>query len=78
MLDPKELASVIRDHRKSAGLSQHRLAEMAGIGKTAVFDVEKGKATVQLDTLRKILQVLNIKVQLYSPLINQIIKNENR
>jgi HTH-type transcriptional regulator/antitoxin HipB len=78
MLDPKILASVIRSHRKSAGLSQLRLAEMAGTGKTAVFDVEKGKETIQLDTLRKILKVLNIKVQLNSPLINQMIKDENR
>jgi hypothetical protein len=51
---------------------------MAGTGKTAVFDVEKGKETIQLDTLRKILKVLNIKVQLNSPLINQMIKDENR
>ena len=78
MLDPKLLAAFLRHHRKSAGLSQLRLAEMAGIGKTAVFDIEKGKESVQLDTLRKILKVLNIKVQLYSPLMNQIIKDENR
>jgi transcriptional regulator with XRE-family HTH domain len=78
MLDPKILATVIRNHRKSAGLSQLRLAEMAGIGKTAVFDAEKGKETIQLDTLRKILKVLNIKVQLNSPLINQTINNEKR
>lgn len=78
MLDPKILALAIRKHRKSAGLSQLRLAEMAGIGKTAVFDVEKGKETIQLDTLRKILKVLNIKVQLNSPLINQTILHEKR
>ena len=78
MLDPKILAMVIRNHRKAAGLSQLRLAEMAGIGKTTVFDIEKGKETIQLDTLRKILKVLNIQVQLISPLINQIINHENR
>lgn len=78
MLDPKVLATVIRNHRKSAGLSQLRLAEMAGIGKTAVFDIEKGKETIQLNTLRKILKVLNIKVQINSPMMNQIINDENR
>lgn len=78
MLDPKILATVIRNHRKSAGLSQHRLAEMSGVGKTAVFDIEKGKETIQLDTLRKILKVLNIKVQINSPMMNQIINDENR
>jgi transcriptional regulator with XRE-family HTH domain len=59
-----------------AGLSQLQLAEMAGVGKTVVFDLEKGKETVQLDTLRKILSVLNIKVQLTSPLMNQILNDE--
>ena len=78
MLEPKILANVIRTHRKAAKLSQLQLAEMAGVGKTVIFNIEKGKETVQLDTLRKILKVLNIKVQLISPLMNnlQIIENE--
>jgi len=76
MLEPKTLATVIREHRKIAGLSQLQLAELAGVGKTVVFDVEKGKETVQLDTLRKILAALNIKVQLTSPIMSQIISDE--
>ena len=70
MLEPKVLANAIRMHRKAAKLSQLQLAEMAGVGKTVIFNIEKGKETVQLDTLRKILNVLNIKVQLVSPLMN--------
>jgi HTH-type transcriptional regulator / antitoxin HipB len=42
-----------------------------------VFDIEKGKETIKLDTLRKILKVLNIKVRLISPLMNQLIITEN-
>ena len=76
MLEPQLLASLIRKHRKAAKLTQVQLAEMAGVGKTAVFDLEKGKETVQLDTLRKILAVLNIKVQLNSPFLNQIVNHE--
>ena len=59
-------------YRKIAGLSQLQLAELAGVGKTVVFDLEKAKETVQLDTLRKILNALNIKVELTSPIMNQI------
>ena len=77
MLEPKLLASIIKKHRKAAGLSQLQLAEMAGVGKTVVFDIEKGKETIQLNTLRKILTVLNIKVELNSPFMNQIVDNEN-
>ena len=68
MLEPLELARTIREHRKSAHLSQLQLAELAGVGKTVVFDIEKGKETVKLATLRKILKVLNIRAVLISPL----------
>ena len=77
MLEPELLARIIKKHRKAAGLSQLQLAEMAGVGKTVVFDIEKGKETIQLNTLRKILKVLNIHVELNSPFMNQIVNNEN-
>lgn len=78
MLTPEILSRIIKKHRKAAGLSQLQLAEMAGVGKTVVFDIEKGKETIQLDTLRKIFRVLNIKVVLQSHLMNQIMNsNEN-
>ncbi|WP_088656186.1 helix-turn-helix domain-containing protein [Geofilum rhodophaeum] len=75
MLEPLLLANIVRKHRKMAGLSQQQLAELAGVGKTVVFDLEKGKETIQLKTLRKILHVLNIKVQLTSPMMNQVINH---
>ncbi len=59
-------------HRKAAGLSRVRLAELAGVGKTVIYDIEKGKESVQLDTLRKILKVLNIKIVLTSPLMEHL------
>jgi transcriptional regulator with XRE-family HTH domain len=59
-------------HRRAAKLSRKQLAEMAGVGKTVIYDIEKGKETIQLDTLRKILKVLNIKIELKSPLMNNL------
>jgi HTH-type transcriptional regulator / antitoxin HipB len=76
MLEPQILAKIIRKHRKAAGLSQNALAEIAGVGKTVVFDIEKAKESIQLNTLRKILQALNIKVQLTSHLMEQLTNNE--
>jgi len=67
-----ELANVIKLHRRTAKLSRIQLAEMAGVGKTVIYDIEKGKETIQLDTLRKILKVLNIKIELKSPLMNNL------
>ena len=72
MVQFQELARVIRSHRKAARLSRAQLAEMAGVGKTVIYDIEKGKETIQLDTLRKILKVLNIKIVLTSPLMDNL------
>jgi transcriptional regulator with XRE-family HTH domain len=77
MLEPKTLARIIRQHRKAAHLSQLQLAEFANVGKTVVFDIEKGKETVKLATLRKIPKVLNIKVRLISPLMENEHINDN-
>jgi len=73
----QELAQIIRMHRKAAKLSRVHLAELAGVGKTVVFDIEMGKESVQLDTLRKILKVLNIKIILKSPLMDNLQNSEN-
>ena len=72
MAQLQELKEVIRMHRKAAKLSRVRLAELAGVGKTVIYDIEKGKESVQLDTLRKILKVLNIKIVLTSPLMENL------
>jgi y4mF family transcriptional regulator len=77
MEQSQELAEVIRSHRKAAKLSRVQLAELAGVGKTVVYDIEKGKESVQLDTLQKILKVLNIKIVLTSPLMDNLIKQGN-
>jgi y4mF family transcriptional regulator len=73
-----EIAEAIRYHRKKSGLSQEELAKIAGVGKTVVFDVEKGKETVQLDTLSRILRVLNIGIRLESPLMKEFREERKR
>jgi transcriptional regulator with XRE-family HTH domain len=77
MVQAQELAQIIKMHRKAAQLSRVQLAELAGVGKTVIFDVEMGKESVQLDTLRKILKVLNIKITLKSPLMDHLQNSEN-
>lgn len=61
------LAQMVRYFRKQSGLSQKELALLAGVGKTAVFDIEKGKESIQLNTLLKILDVLNIQIKFATP-----------
>jgi HTH-type transcriptional regulator/antitoxin HipB len=78
MIHSSTLSEIIKKHRKAAGLSQLQLSEMAGVGKTVVFDLEKGKETVRLDTLLKIFNVLNIKVELKSPLMNKLLNDNEK
>ena len=77
MEQTQELAQIIKMHRKAAKLSRVQLAELAGVGKTVIFDIEMGKESVQLDTLRKVLKVLNIKIILKSPLMDNLQNAEN-
>ena len=65
------IGNVIRYHRQRAGISQHALADLAGVGKTSVFDIEKGKPTIRLATLMAVLQTLNITINIDSPLITE-------
>ena len=71
MATSNETGEIIRFHRKRSGLTQLELAERAGVGKTVVFDIENGKETVQVDTLRKVFAALNIRVKLESSFMNE-------
>ena len=77
MEQTQDLAQIIRLHRRAAKLSRIQLADLAGVGKTVIYDIEKGKESVQLDTLRKILKVLNTRILLKSPLMDNLQNSEN-
>lgn len=68
---------MIRYHRKKSGMSQEELALHAGLGKTVIFDLEKGKLTVRLETLLKVLHVLNIRLDFQGPLMERFKENLN-
>lgn len=71
-----ELSEIIKYHRKKSGLTQKSLADLAGVGKTVVFDIENGKTSIQYDTLVKVLDALNIKINYSSPIIH-LMSREN-
>ena len=71
-----EIGKIIKLHREKADLTQLELAELAGTGKTVIFDIEKGKSTVKLDTLLKIFRALNISMALDSPIIDALVKTK--
>jgi len=73
----ENIGNMVKFHRKKAGLNQKELADLAGLGKTVVYDIEKGKETVKLNTLLKVLKTLNIQIEFDSPLMNKFKANTN-
>jgi len=73
-----ELHNVILYHRKQAKLSRNELAELAGVGKTVIYDLEKGKKTVKWSTILTILQALNIDIKFQSPLMEEYEKSNSK
>jgi len=71
VLDLSRIGSMVRFHRKAAGISRMSLAELAGVGKTVIFEIEHGKKTVRLDRLAAVLNVLNIAPRWESPLMSR-------
>ena len=63
----KKLGDLVRFHRRKAALTQMQLGDLAGVGKTTVYDIEKGKPTVQINSLFAVLNALNIQIKLSGP-----------
>ena len=62
-----EIGNIVKHHRKQSGLSREALANLAGVGKTVIYDIEKGKETIQLKSLLNVLEALNIQLKLKKP-----------
>ncbi len=71
---PDEIGDMVRYHRKRSGLSRQALADLASVGKTVIYDIEKGKETIQLKSLLCVLAVLNIQLRLDAPFKSEIDK----
>jgi HTH-type transcriptional regulator/antitoxin HipB len=69
LMTSEQLGRVIHFHRSKSGLTQVQLARLAGIGKTAVFDIENGRKSARIDTILSIFSVLNINLVMASPLM---------
>ncbi len=67
ILTDKNLPEIVKTTRKRAGLTQLELAELAGVGKTLIFNIENGRINAQFENLLQIFRVLNIKITIETP-----------
>ena len=67
-----DIGYIIQFHRKKAGLSRIELALLSGVGKTVIYDLEHGRQTVRFSKLMSVFEVLNIKLTLTSPYMNEL------
>ena len=64
---PKEVGKLIRNTRKSLGVTQKNLALASGTGLRFVIDLEKGKQTCEIGKALAILNTLGIRIILTPP-----------
>lgn len=58
------LGRAVRRRRRELGLTQRELSLLAGCGVVFLYELEQGKATVQLDKLLGVLEVLGLRLRL--------------
>ena len=54
---PRIIGRFVRERRQASHLTQQELGELAGVGTRFVSDLERGKATLRMDTVNKVLRV---------------------
>ena len=67
----EQLGDLITFHRKKAGLTQVGLAELSGVSRSVVQDLEAGKGRTVWVHVEAILSVLNVELQPVGPLVNE-------
>ncbi len=63
-LATQELAATLREIRKKHGISQGELAQISGVSLPSISRFERGKDTIRLDVLMKILAALGYSLEI--------------
>lgn len=57
-----ELKDIMKQRRAKLDITQQDLAELAQVGLATVKDIERGKGNPSISTVKKILEVLGMKI----------------
>ena len=61
---PQTFGQRVRDRRKRLGLSQSELADVVGVNRRVIGELERGKPSVQLDIALRVAAALGLDVTL--------------
>ena len=64
---PETIGELVKNTRKTMGVTQKDLAMTSGTGLRFIIDMEKGKATCQLGKVLTVLHTLGIKTEFIVP-----------
>jgi y4mF family transcriptional regulator len=59
-----ELTTAVRERRRELGITQEQLADITGVHRAFVSQLERGKATVRFDLLLRLVQALGMDIEL--------------
>jgi HTH-type transcriptional regulator / antitoxin HipB len=62
-MSAEDITRTIRERRRSLGLTQDELADLAGCSPRFIRALEAGKKSVQLDKLLQVLEVLGLELR---------------
>ena len=54
---PHGLSEFVRRRRSASRLSQRELGELAGVGTRLISEIERGKPTLRMDAVNRVLEV---------------------
>jgi transcriptional regulator with XRE-family HTH domain len=60
---PVQLGRRVQNIREKRGLSQTQLADMAGVGRAHLSQIENGAVAARIDTLHALAQALEMKLE---------------
>ena len=66
--------NTIRKIRLSKGISQESFADLCGLHRTYISDVELGKRNISIENIEKVAKALNVQI---SEIFKEVEKNES-
>ena len=64
LVDSNEIATIVRQRRRSLNLTQIEVADLAEVSERLIRDLEGGRLTVRTDKLKAILTALGLEIKI--------------